>query len=47
MSVDNKVATKCSVWVDGETSPRAKFEGDDAYQDAMNFTFDLDYEMNF
>lgn len=41
VSVDNKMATKVSVWVEGEPKPRQRFAGDSAYEDAMNFMLDL------
>jgi hypothetical protein len=41
VSVDNQKATKVSVWVDGEATPRKKFAGDDAYNDAMDFAMEL------
>lgn len=41
VSVDNKVATKVSVWVDGESKPRQRFAGDTAYEDAMDLMLDL------
>ena len=45
VSVDNRTATKVSVWYASEDTPRKRFSGDDAYQDAMNFAQDLDYEL--
>ena len=41
VSVDNKVATKVSIWVDGESKPRERFTGNDAYDNAMNAAFSL------
>lgn len=41
VSVDNRTATKVSVWVDGESKPRQRFAGESAYDDAMNFMLDL------
>lgn len=47
VSVDNKVATKVSVWVDGESKPRQRFAGDTAYEDAMNLMLELSDEDDF
>jgi hypothetical protein len=41
VSVDNKVATKVSVWIDNEDKPRQRFTGDNAYDDAMELAFKL------
>lgn len=47
VSVDNRTATKVSVWYDGEPTPRKRFTGDDAYNDAMNFAQDLEDSMGY
>lgn len=47
VSVDNRIATKISVWVDGEDKPRKRFAGDTAYQDAMNFALDISDDEDF
>ena len=45
VSVDNRNATKVSVWVSDEETPRKRFAGSDAYGDAMDFAIDLDYQL--
>jgi hypothetical protein len=47
VSVDNKVATKVSIWVDGESEPRERFTGDDAYDNAMNVAFRLSETLGY
>jgi hypothetical protein len=47
VSVDNRTATKVSVWVDSEDKPRQKFSGDTAYQDAMNLALNLSDDDDF
>jgi hypothetical protein len=47
VQVDNRTATKVSVWYDGEPTPRKRFAGDDAYGDALNFAFRLEYSMGY
>jgi hypothetical protein len=42
VSVDNRVATKVSVWFAEETTPRKRFVGSSAYEDAMRFAWELD-----
>lgn len=47
VSVDNRTATKVSVWVDGEDKPRKRFAGDTAYEDAMNFSLEISDDEDF
>ena len=42
VSVDNRIATKVSVWFAEETTPRKRFAGSSAYEDAMRFAWELD-----
>lgn len=41
VSVDNQKATKVSVWLDDEATPRKRFAGVEAYNEAMDFAFRL------
>jgi hypothetical protein len=41
VSVDNQKATKVSVWLDDEATPRKSFAGAEAYNEAMDFAFRL------
>ena len=45
VSVDNKTATKVSVWVSAEDTARKSFSGMNAYDEAMNFGMALDEEL--
>jgi hypothetical protein len=45
VSVDNRTATKVSVWYADEATPRQRFTGAEAYDDAMNFAQDLDFSL--
>jgi hypothetical protein len=42
VSVDNRTATKVSVWFADEATPRKRFAGHEAYDEAMDYAFDLD-----
>jgi hypothetical protein len=41
VSVDNQKATKVSVWLGDEATPRKRFAGVEAYSEAMDFAFRL------
>lgn len=41
VSADNRAATKVSVWFADETTPRKRFAGSSAYEEAMNFAREL------
>jgi hypothetical protein len=41
VQMDNRTATKVSVWYADEATPRKRFSGSEAYDDAMNFAQDL------
>jgi hypothetical protein len=45
VSVDNRTATKVSVWYADEATPRQRFTGAGAYDEAMNFAQDLDFSL--
>jgi hypothetical protein len=47
VSVDDRKATKVSVWYADEDTPRKRFSGDTAYDDAMNFALDLADDEDF
>ena len=45
VQMDNRTATKVSVWVSDEATPRKRFAGSEAYNDAMDFAVDLDFRL--
>lgn len=47
VSVDNRTATKVSLWVDGEDKPRKRFAGNTAYEDAMNLALTIANDEDF
>ena len=47
VSVDNRTATKVSVWYADEETPRKRFVGHEAFDDAMNFALDLSDDEDF